>query len=291
MARHFIMVTISWIILCPTAVVDCLVVTRAVSPIPEKMQAIGAGVSNRVSSRPTGTTINSRTRVTNPKLKPHDLQTVPVTTIPSFYDQRRGMICGLFAGIGLYPPCNAADPTTVGESIRSAATKGLPSYYGPTDVFYPSSWKGLWNARRVRTDGSIAASFQIRFITSIQDGSVVLDRGFSQASLEKTKGVVRTVWVETNPNVLRVDYDDGSWKELKVTQRATERTDSTVSCSEVYRITTQSSGLGAPSITARRVMTKWKAIDETKVEGIELIYDTNLDAPTLLAKTKIILER
>lgn len=205
---------------------------------------------------------------------------------------RRRMFFGLVTGVCLpVDSCNAAEPTTLGESIRSASTKGLPSYYGPTDVFYPSSWKGLWKARRIRADDSIAANFQVRFITSLQDDGVVLDRGFSQRSLEKTKGVISTEWVETNPNVLRVNYEDGSWKELKVTQRAAERTTSTVSSSELYRITTQSNGLGVPEIVARRVLTKWKAIDQNQIEGIELIYDTNQDAPRLLAKTKIILER
>jgi hypothetical protein len=253
---------------------------------------------------------------------------------------RRGMLQGTMAVVVAAAlttaktfgtePALAADPTTIGESIRSAAPKGFPSYYGPTDVFYPSSWKGLWNARRVRVDDdTVAAVYQVRFITSIQDDAVILDRGFSQTNLERAKrqeqqgratttgtstgdSCCTTQWTETNPNVLRIDYDDGSWRELKVTQRATERTVSSVSSSEVYRITTQpppqSSGSsrsssgppqfgGVPTITARRVVTKWQAVDDRTIQGLELIYDTAsttspaASAPTLLAKTRIILER
>jgi hypothetical protein len=213
---------------------------------------------------------------------------------PTSYRTRRWIIGGLASAIPLTTfekPSVAADPTTFGEAIRSAAQKGVPSSYGPTDVFYPISWKGLWNASRVRMDDSIAASYQVRFVTSIQDDSVILDRGFSQASLEKVKGVTSVEWRETNPNVMRVIYGDGSWKELKVTKRATERNGSTVSSSEVYRITTQPNGLAVPTIAARRVLTKWKTVDDSTVEGIELIYGIDQEFPTLLSKTRITLKR
>ena len=187
---------------------------------------------------------------------------------------------------------HAATATTAGEALRSTASSRLPSYYGPTDVFYPGHWIGSWQGTRTSVETGVTASYALRFIASLQEDAVVADRGFNQRNLEGTAMVANTVWTETNPNVLRVNYANGGWKELKVTQRATERTDTNVFSSEVYRVTKQSSDNGVPEITARRVLTKWRELSPSAVEALELVYDAQQQGdPKLLGKTRISLRR
>ena len=121
-------------------------------------------------------------------------------------------------------------------------------------------------------------------------------------------------WSLSNPNVLRMQYTNGKTKEIKVTKRATERTESTVFSSE-FQLVTQDDDRGIPVIFPRRVVTKWRTSisssdsDTTKnndddtaiqvVEGLEIVYDmTNGDAnnaqqqpPNILSKSRIVLQR
>ena len=245
-------------------------------------------------------------------------------------------------------PARAAAPLDAGEAIRRGASN-LPGY-GSSDVFYPESFAGSWKmTREVEFPSSSSLSpppvlrltYPVRFLRSIEDDAVVADRGFNQAELEAalmkstskapetepspaaatTPSVVRSYeWAANNPNVLSVVLSNGTKKEIKVTKRATERTEDTVSSSEFQRVTqeemvgayanananTNSVG-GIPVISARRVVSKWKKVDDSRLEGIEIVYavggggdplSTGLpslspqqQAPTILSKSRIYLVR
>lgn len=234
----------------------------------------------------------------------------------------------------------AVDP---GEAIRRGAAN-IPGY-GQSDVYYPESFAGSWKMTRdVEFPSSSSASplnsnapppvlrltYPVRFLQSIEDGAVVADRGYNQAELEAAlaqrqrrsasepssslpPAVQSYDWAANNPNVLRVALTDGTRKEIKVTKRATERTGDTVSSSEFQRITQEDTREmggpgGIPQITARRVVSKWKTIDESTLEGIEIVYavggggdplstslagpsSNNNAAPTILSKSRIYLVR
>lgn len=235
-----------------------------------------------------------------------------------------GMVLSLSIANSFAPStCQAAIPLDAGEAIRRSAAN-LPGY-GPTDVFFPSTLAGTWQMNREVDFGSgrepLRLSYPFRFIPSIDDNAVVADRGFNQAALEQAiaravtgredassssssslSSTVRTYdWLPSNPNDLRMVLSDGSRKEIKVTKRATELTDTTVSSSEFQRIT-QDDARGIPTISARRVMTKWKLVDDSTLEGLEVIYSMPggdpMAAPagtqtssTLLSKSRLLLQR
>jgi hypothetical protein len=236
--------------------------------------------------------------------------------------RRRGIIvCIPFSmmigGAALLIPqsCFAAAPLDAGEVIRrSAAT--IPGY-GQTDVFYPESFAGTWTlTREVEFDGipdsHLRLSYPYRFIRSIDDTAVVADRGFNQAELEKAivraikgpegdvTGTLRSYeWAQTNPNDLRIFFSDGTMKEIKVTKRAAERTDETVTFSEFQRVTHEGQ-TGIPVISARRVVSKWKTVNDSTLEGIEIVYDlgggdplatTVVGSNTVLSKSRLYLVR
>jgi hypothetical protein len=111
---------------------------------------------------------------------------------------------------------------------------------------------------------------------------------------------------------VNVAMADGTKKEIKVTKRATERTGDTVSSSEFQRITQEDTRQiggpgGIPQISARRVVSKWKKIDDSTLEGIEIVYavggggdplstsltgqSNNNAAPTILSKSRLYLVR
>lgn len=227
---------------------------------------------------------------------------------------RRGAIRQTFAGIGAgliatsYVQHAKAAPATAGEAVRRYSAN-LPGY-GPTDVFYPSSWKGSWTMRRevVSNDNPSAKVFEypVRFLQSVQEDVVVADRGFNEASLETvlrdSDAVQSVVWTVTNPNDRRLVFTDGKRKDIKVTKRATELTATTVVSSEFQRVS-QDDARGIPVISARRVLTKWKMDDDGLIEALELVYDlgggdplastisTNSgQQPKLLSKSRLRLE-
>jgi len=216
----------------------------------------------------------------------------------------------------LVRPSNSNAAQTAGEAVRRSAAN-IPGY-GQPDVFYPSSFVGKWRATRVVVYSddvifdklSITMPFtmfyDVRFITVDGDGrdvkggeKVIADRGFNEASYYNalkaeigaqkqsqsaalTLPTIRTVsWSQFNPNVCTIHYNDSSTKEIKVTKRAADLDESAgiISSSEYCRITTTSGAMGIPSISASRVMTKWKTSDITSgndgkqvVEGIEVVY-------------------
>ncbi|VEU34061.1 unnamed protein product [Pseudo-nitzschia multistriata] len=234
-------------------------------------------------------------------------------------------------------PSGAAEPLDAGEAIRRGASN-LPGY-GSSDVFYLGSFAGSWKmTREVEFPSSpnvLRLSYPVRFVQSIEDGAVVADRGYNQAELEAALARTRSgasgpdgsapepaspavrsyEWVPYNPNVLRVVLSSGTQKEIKVTKRATERTEDTVSSSEFQRVTTQevagpngnnNNGVGGiPDISARRVVSKWKRVDDSTLEGIEIVYavggggdplsaglsSSPQAAPRILSKSRLYLVR
>ncbi|GKY96758.1 hypothetical protein MPSEU_000635200 [Mayamaea pseudoterrestris] len=228
--------------------------------------------------------------------------------------QAIGIIGSSFALLNDPLPTSAASTTDPGEVIRQSASS-LPGY-GPPDVYYPQAFHGSWKMRREVVVGDKTAldlTYSVRFLPSIQDGFVVADRGFNQANLEDAIAIdsVQTCdWRESNPNDLRLTFKDGRIKDVKVTKRSFERTDTTVSSSEFQRVVTQDVISGVPQITARRVLAKWKASNGNGSEawqGIEIVYDiggggdpmslTTLssspqpDSQVLLSKSRLTLTR
>jgi hypothetical protein len=226
--------------------------------------------------------------------------------------KRREVVAVGIAVLGSAPiRTDAAAPMDAGEAIRRSAAS-IPGF-GPTDVFFPTRLVGSWKmTREVEISGRqqpIRLSYPYRFIKSIEDDAVVADRGSNQAELEKAlvKAVMGTEvssvrsyeWVMTNPNDLRLVLADGSKKEIKVTKRATERTDGTVTSSEFQRVTKEDER-GIPVISARRVLTKWKIIDDSTLEGFEVVYSmaggdpmaaASPAQPSILSKSRLYLER
>lgn len=94
-----------------------------------------------------------------------------------------------------------------------------------------------------------------------------------------------TSWSPSNPNVLTTIYNDGSSKEVKVTKRATEMDElnGVVSSSEYRRITRVATSSGVPTITASRILNKWKVSDDGVIEGIEIVYSDGAIGDPLMA--------
>jgi hypothetical protein len=234
-----------------------------------------------------------------------------VTDVLSPELNRRHILFG-GATFGVVPfPAYATASMDATEAIRRSAAN-IPGY-GQTDVFYPSSLAGSWTMTRdVEREGRepLRLTYSFRFVQSIEDDGVVADRGFNQAELEKAilravkgndeSGAVRSYeWARTNPNDLRLVFSDGFKKEIKVTKRATERSDTTVSSSEFQRLT-QEDTKGIPQISARRVLTKWKVLNDITVEGLEIVYSMPggdpmtagvATAPSVLSKSRLSLKR
>jgi hypothetical protein len=178
-----------------------------------------------------------------------------------------------------------------GETIRRGASN-LPGY-GPADVYYPPIFKGKWNVVEEETVQGRTIEYEMRFIPSM-DNFVVADRGFNEVARQKAKmsdnnnadnsiiatgGVRSYEWTETNPNDLRLTMEDGSRQEIKVTKRRTENEQESqdyVSSSEFRRITTEDAVLRIPVISAQRVLTKWKVVTDSKIEGLEIVYDMSM---------------
>ena len=222
-----------------------------------------------------------------------------------------------FVAAGLLSPistAHAATPTTPGEAIRRSAAN-LPGL-GPSDLFYPRDWQGSWKVTRnlLVPSNIVLPEYTIRFLPSIEDDKVILDRGFSQAQLEtaivnfkqqqqqqqqqqqsfqtesqslspqQESSVVQSYqWVETNPNDLRLVFTNGGGlKDIKVTKRSSSVPGSNstfvLSTSEFQRVTLQSTATSIPTIGARRVLTQWKQVDANTLQALEVVYD--MDAST-----------
>jgi hypothetical protein len=214
----------------------------------------------------------------------------------------------------------------VGESVRRAASRVLPGM-GPPDVYYPASFQGIWSnqweilpaAPRPTNDNSASSSgaagitsrtveYRVRYLPAFsldQERVAVADRGYNQANLAAAldggaQRVQAYTWSQQNPNDLRLIWSSGLVQDYKVTKRASERTNETVSSSEFVRwFTIDESSSGIPTISARRVLSKYRTVTENRIEGIELEYGVPdpgampqpTAAPTLLTKSRIVLTR
>lgn len=218
----------------------------------------------------------------------------------------------------------ANSPTTeaAAEAIRRGASKTIPGL-GLPDVYYPAAFQGSWTMHREVLDlntGTVASTldYKVRFlpITDLDGQSddllVVADRGYNEINREAAASngdasVVQSCdWKDTNPNDLRVQFRTGRTKDIKVTKRATERTNATVFSSEFRRVVNQENAQGIPAVTAERVLTKWKVRDDGLIAGLELVYDVGGSAfanplavqvsaqsqePLLISKCRLTLER
>lgn len=218
---------------------------------------------------------------------------------------------GAVAAITAWPLAStAASPSSPTEAIRRSAAN-IPGY-GQTDVFYPLSFDGKWSVKREIVSSEtldpsklpMMLTYDIRFIRSIEDDAVVADRGYNEVALENALGneAHSYEWSESNPNDLRLIFANGSRKEIKVTKRATERTEDTVSSSEFQRIILETAR-GIPIIQAHRILAKWKVVGEGAIEGIEIVNDVggNLgdplaatgapSSPKVISKSRLSLKR
>lgn len=218
--------------------------------------------------------------------------------------------------------------------MRKSASN-MPGY-GPSDVYYPPAWAGLFTIRRqvTRDTGTdLTLTYKFRLLPTIDvnnQAAAVQDRGYNQANLEAAlRGAViddndgsslagtavrSYTWSANNPNDVSVELADNSVKSIKVTKRAADSTAETVSSSEFQRVSQVSAATGIPVVTARRVLTKYKAatpIDNqndavTTIEGLEIVYDMggggdpmsattatalSTDKPRVLSKSRLLLER
>ena len=176
--------------------------------------------------------------------------------------------------------------TSVGEALRRSAAN-LPGY-GPTDVFYPLSWQGTWTLQREDILTNSTFTYPIRFIQSIDRDAVIADRTFNERNYwetvqrgDRNSNIVQSIqWTETNPNDLNILFTNGLRRNVKITKRASDRTNTTVSSSEFQRILEDKSSLDGstvPKLVSRRTLTKWKMITDNHIEGIEIIYDMNVE--------------
>lgn len=225
-----------------------------------------------------------------------------VTALSTMMVDRRRAVTAVIGGTASsFPALAFAQQQDVGESIRRGAAN-LPGY-GPTDVFYPPSFQGRWKVTREEVVQDKTVEYEMRFISSIESNAVVADRGSNQAALEKAlsgSSVRSYEWLETNPNDLRLVFEDGLRKDIKTTKRASEKTEDTVSSSEFQRITIDR---GIPVIEARRTLCKWKVVNESTIEGLEIVYDmgggdplaggasSSSAGPQLIAKSRLHLSR
>lgn len=111
-----------------------------------------------------------------------------------------------------------------------------------------------------------------------------IGRLYQQSSTKSSLPSIRSCdWTPTNPNVLALEYSDGSSKEIKVTKRSSDVSNdgSNLFSSEFRRITavppSSSSSVsgGIPSVYKSRVLTKWRQVPGSNdvIEGIEILYN------------------
>jgi hypothetical protein len=196
----------------------------------------------------------------------------------------------------------------------------------PPDIYYPPYFTGKWRVTRLITASDendfrglplpLKIDTEMRFIpydagkdfedfNNSNQSPAIADRAFNErayskslssvleqlraAGLTTTKAplsVQKIDWTPTNPNVLSIEYIDGSMKEKKVTKRSSD-VDSNgdgVFSSEFYRIMAVPSNPssvagGIPNVYKSRTLTKWKRADGGSpssdvdlIEGIEMTY-------------------
>jgi hypothetical protein len=166
------------------------------------------------------------------------------------------------------------------------------------------------NSKEVTKVVADRAFNEISYQTALS--SIIADTNNSDSTTANTNNLLVANWNPSNPNVLTMQYskNNSSSKEIKVTKRASEVSyaDETVSSSEFRRITTVGSSSSAiPTISASRILNKWKSNGPSSLEGIELLYEdvsmavtdplaatNNKNAsagPRLLCKSRILLQK
>mmetsp|Transcript_34171 Transcript_34171/g.43631 ORF Transcript_34171/g.43631 Transcript_34171/m.43631 type:complete len:323 (+) Transcript_34171:90-1058(+) len=190
----------------------------------------------------------------------------------------------------------ALEPGVTQEQISKVASK-IPGY-GPSDCYFPPFFQGSWQVERelvgvntplgedkveqpskfVEANAYMnkKLSYKVRFINC--KGNIVADRAFNAKTYGEaaTPGkLASTGWEPENPNILAVTYQNGVVKEVKVTKRSFESpSPETFGTSEYARIAEASmeGPLGSvPELSAIRTLTRYKRLDETTVEALELI--------------------
>lgn len=235
---------------------------------------------------------------------------------------------------------------TAGEAVRRGAANipgyGSPDVYYPSSFL--GKWKATRTIAAsddpmilnmlFKQGGElipINISYDVRFITVDGDegldksksiDKVIADRQFNELQyynalkakmeemgLPSPPSVQNISWSPFNPNVCTSTYNDGSTNEIKVTKRAAELDTNAglVSSSEYRRVTTTKGAMGIPSISASRVLTKWKTEGSGPsqvVDAIEIVYSdgpmggdpmimgtSSAAKPQLSSKSRLRLER
>ena len=267
------------------------------------------------------TNLNSNTKSSHNKLASTDTQNnnsiIKESNLLNVnYNRRRKILnhC-VISAFSMIAPANslAAAPST--ESIRKAASN-IPGY-GVPDVYYPPFFLGKWVATRSTISSSTnnnssndnvdIAKYPMRFLSN-EDNLIISDRGYNlkselQNDNKSSQGTINAVqWESSNPNVITVQYANGSFLENKVTKRFVEdNTPDYFLSSEFLRIS-QIPTNGMPTIAAERVLTKWRkrplgSDDDYVIEGMELVYDptdvssSSSSSGKLISKSLIRLER
>lgn len=158
-------------------------------------------------------------------------------------------------------------------------------------------------------EGKLNRPFEylIRFVATQDEDRVVLDRGFSTPALmsassaEPKKEVIETRWELENPNILTMNWIDGSILEVKVTKRSSSLIgDDGFEFSEYIRLAKSGPDgpMGSvPSLGARRLQCRYRRIPTGEIEGLELLKGyppvslrTNPD-PIFTTKSRLLLRR
>jgi len=234
-------------------------------------------------------------------------------------DPLRRQIVSSVPLLALGLPANAAEtPAEAIRLISSKTIPGLgpPDVYYP--AYFVGKWKTtrvisssddpfFKDLENVGVKLPIQVTSEMRFVPydagkefqQINDANpnnvpAVADRSFNEKSYytalsqeigrlySSTKSMpsIQSInWTPTNPNVLALDYSDGSSKEVKVTKRSSDVSNdgSNLFSSEFRRITavpSSPSGIagGIPSVYKSRVLTKWRQGNDV-IEGIEILYN------------------
>ncbi len=181
-------------------------------------------------------------------------------------------------------------PLTITYDVRFITVDGDISFGGSSSSSSSSSNNGVVIADRQFNEESLYNAFQNAIIAKIEMNNTTP----STVQYQKQPPFIQTIsWSPSNPNVLSSNYNDGSSKEIKVTKRAAELdvTNGIISSSEYRRVTTVRGGnynnsnkttggmapSGIPTISASRVLNKWKISNDGNsgsdtIEGIEIVY-------------------
>ncbi|KAL7436123.1 hypothetical protein ACHAXM_005028 [Skeletonema potamos] len=231
---------------------------------------------------------------------------------------RRQIVCSIPL-MALSLPANAAETAAEAIRILTSKNipgLGPPDVYYP--AYFAGKWKTtriisssddafFKDLENLGVKLPIKVISEMRFVTydagkdfqqsdnaNLNIAPAIADRSFNEqsyyASLSEEIGrlysstksmpsIQSVNWAPTNPNVLSLDYYDGSSKEVKVTKRSSDVSNdgNNIFSSEFRRITQvpSSSGIaeGIPSVYKSRVLTKWKQVSPDVIEGIEILYN------------------